>query len=115
MSDRTKTDRTWSTKHEYTPSELYRGPRRKTPLRADNPKPVRRAIEDDRHWFLRHPNRTARLRNPVPGEAEAMSAGTDYHLPADALGYPLRIAVVRLSEGYRSRRPVWTRPGRARG
>ena len=74
---------------------------------ADLPKSVRRAIEDDRKWFLRHPTRTVRLRAPAPGEAESL-ATDETPLPAVASGYPLRIVVLQHFPGWRIRRPVWT-------
>ena len=74
---------------------------------ADLPKSVRRAIEDDRRWFLRHPSRSVRLRNPAPGEAESL-ATEEIDLPAVASGYPLRIVVLQHAPGWRVRRPVWT-------
>ena len=74
---------------------------------ADLPKSVRRAIEDDRRWFLRHPSRSVRLRNPAPGEAESL-ATDEITLPAVASGYPLRIVVLQHAPGWRVRRPVWT-------
>lgn len=80
----------------------------RAPVRATNPKTVRRAIEDDRKFFLRHPRRTVRLRDPVPGEAEAMAAGTEENLPAVAQGYPLRIVVESVGPGLRCRHPAWT-------
>ena len=80
----------------------------RAPVRASNPKTVRRAIADDRKFFLRHPRRTVRLRDPVPGEAEAMAAGTEENLPAVAQGYPLRIVVESVGPGLRCRHPVWT-------
>ena len=75
---------------------------------ADLPKPVRRAIEDDRRWFLRHPSRTVRLRDPAPGEPESL-ATSDMDVPPEAQGYPLQIAVTQHAPGWRARRPVWTR------
>ena len=74
---------------------------------ADLPKPVRKAIEDDRRWFLRHPGRTVRLRDPAPGEAESL-ATSDMDVPSEASGYPLRIVVTQHAPGWRWRRPVWT-------
>ena len=71
------------------------------------PKAVRRQLEDDRRWFLRHPSRSVRLRNPAPGEAESL-ATEEIDLPAVASGYPLRIVVLQHAPGWRVRRPVWT-------
>ena len=74
---------------------------------GDLPKSVRKAIEDDRRWFLRHPSRTVRLRDPAPGEPESL-ATSDMDVPPEAQGYPLRIAVTQHAPGWRVRRPVWT-------
>ncbi len=74
---------------------------------ADLPKAVRRQIQDDAKWFLRHPSRTVRLRDPAPGEAESL-ASDETTLPAAASGYPLKIVVLQHFPGWRIRRPVWT-------
>ena len=68
----------------------------------------RKAIADDRRWFLRHRGRTIRLRPPVPGEAESIGAAAGMPLPAVADGFPLKILVTRLGKDLRSRRPIWT-------
>lgn len=68
----------------------------------------RKAIADDRRWFLRHRGRTIRLRNPAPGEAASIAAAAGMDLPAIADGFPLRIVVTVLGKDLRSRRPVWT-------
>lgn len=74
---------------------------------ADLPKAVRRQIQDDAKWFLRHPSRTVRLRDPAPGEAKSL-ATDETQLPEVASGYPLRIVVLQHFPGWRVRRPVWT-------
>ena len=68
----------------------------------------RRAIDRDRAWFERHPERTARLRNPIPGEAGAISRAQGEVLPSHHQGCPLRILVLVVRPGLRLRLPVWT-------
>ncbi len=68
----------------------------------------RRAIDGDRAWFASNPARTARLRNPIAGEAEAMARATGRELPAHRHGCPLRILVVVVGDGLRWRLPLWT-------
>lgn len=58
--------------------------------------------EDDRDWFRAHPDRTWRLRHPVPGEIETMAA--DEHLAEQAQAFAgaadrARTALQRRDEG----------------
>ncbi len=82
---------------------------RNAPPRALAPnKATRRAVEDDRRWFLRHPARTIRLRNPAPGEVEHLTAGTEVEYPPVEGGYPLRVFVVRLAPDIRARQLLYS-------
>lgn len=82
----------------------YGAPRRLAKLTAVD----RRAIDGDRAWFERHPERTARLRNPIAGEAGAISRATGRVVPSHHQGCPLRILVVVVGDGLRWRLPLWT-------
>ena len=67
----------------------------------------RKAIADDRRWFIRHKGRTARLRDPAPGEVASIAAAAGVELPASVEGFRLQIAVVVLAKGRRTRSPIW--------
>ncbi len=79
-------------------------PRRLTKLTAVD----HRAIDMDRAWFENHPERTARLRNPIAGEANAMARARGCVLEQRRENLPLRILVVVVVDGLRWRLPVWT-------
>ncbi len=68
----------------------------------------RRASEDDRAWFARNPERCLRLRDPIPGEAEALSAACGVPLPHHHGAFALKIVAVCMNERVRARTPVYT-------
>jgi hypothetical protein len=72
-------------------------------LRRPQSRAIARAIDDDRRWFERNPDRTLRVRKPVAGEVEAM--GCPYQ---EKEGYPARIFVFQHCPGQRMRRVFFT-------
>jgi len=65
---------------------------------------LRRAIEQDRRWFERHPRRLIRVRDPVAGEGAALGLRAP-----TAGGYPLRVFVFYAAPGARRRLGLYTR------
>jgi hypothetical protein len=72
----------------------------------NTPRPPEPMEHDDRAWFVAHPNRRWRLRDPGPGEMGAFGPATDAFAAA---GVRFAIAVFQLTPGMHDRHRVGLR------